>query len=56
MKDFVEQIPIKFGDFHVIKMNLVQSVLSTSASKYWWKFVYRPIFKGQISVDRYIGW
>jgi len=26
MKNFVEQIPIKFGGFCVIKMNLVQTV------------------------------
>jgi len=27
MKNFVEQISIKFGDFYLIKMNLAQTVL-----------------------------
>jgi len=27
MKNFIKQIPIKFGGFYVIKMNLVQTVL-----------------------------
>jgi len=27
MKNFVEQISIKFGSFYLIKMNLVQTVL-----------------------------
>jgi len=27
MKNFVEQISIKFGGFYIIKMNLVQTVL-----------------------------
>jgi len=45
MKNFVEQILIKFGSFHVIKMDLVPTVLSTSTPKYRWKFVYQPIFK-----------
>jgi len=27
IKNFIEQIPTKFGDFYVIKMNLVQIVL-----------------------------
>jgi len=31
---FVEQISIKFGGFCFIKMNLVQTVLSTNAPKY----------------------
>jgi len=34
MKNFIEQIPIKFGGFYVIKLNLVQIVLSTSTPKY----------------------
>jgi len=34
MKNFVEQISIKFGDFYVIKVNLVQIVMSTSPPKY----------------------
>jgi len=34
MKKFVEKIPIKFGGFNVIKMNLVQTLLSTSIPKY----------------------
>jgi len=34
MENFVEQISIKFGDFYLIKMNLVQTVLYiTSAPK-----------------------
>jgi len=45
MKNFVEQISIKFIGFYVIKMNLVQSVLSTRTPKYRCKFVHRPIFK-----------
>jgi len=28
MKNFVEQIPIKFGGFYLIKLNLVQILLS----------------------------
>jgi len=51
MKNFIEQIPIKYGGIYVIKMNLVQTVLSTSTLKYRWEFVQRPI----ISVDPYIG-
>jgi len=45
MKNFVEQIPINFGGFNVIKMNLVQIVLSTSTLKYRWIFIYGSIFK-----------
>jgi len=45
VKNFVEQISIKFEGFYLIKMNLVQTVLQTSTPKYRWKFVYRPIFK-----------
>jgi len=45
MKNFIEQIPIKCESFNVIKMNLVQTMLSTNTTKYWWKFVYWPIFK-----------
>jgi len=59
MKNFVEQIPIKFRSFNVIKMNLVQIVLSTNTkilveiriSADIQKVKHRPI----ISVDRYIG-
>jgi len=29
-KKFVKQIPMKSGDFYVIKMNMIQVVLSTS--------------------------
>jgi len=36
MKNLVEQIPIKFKGFYVIKMNLVQTVLSRSTPKYRW--------------------
>jgi len=37
MKNFVQQILIKFEEFYVpvIKMNLVQTVLSKSTPKYW---------------------
>jgi len=35
MKDFVEQISKKFGSFHLIKNNLVQTGLKTSTPKYW---------------------
>jgi len=42
----LEQISIKLEGFNVIKMNLVQTVLSTDSPKYRWKFVYRLIFKG----------
>jgi len=34
MKNFVEKIPKKIVGFYVIKMNLVQVVLSTSTQKY----------------------
>jgi len=34
VKSFVNQISLKFRNFHLIKMNLVQIVLQTSASKY----------------------
>jgi len=50
-KNFSEQISMKSGCFYVIKMNLVQIVLSTNTPKYRWKLVYRLI----ISVDRCIG-
>jgi len=43
MKNFVEQISMKFGDFYAIEMNLVQIVLPTSTTKYRWEFVYRLI-------------
>jgi len=43
MKNFVEQISLKFRGFGLINMNLVQTVLCTP--KYLWKFIYRPMFK-----------
>jgi len=60
MKNFVEQISIKFGGFYSIKMNLyklccrhvtkilVEIHISTDIQK----VKYRPI----MSVGRYIGW
>jgi len=35
IKNFDEQISIKFGEFYLIKMNLVQTVLQTSTLKCW---------------------
>jgi len=34
MKNFIEQISIIFGGFHLIKMNFVQTGLKKSTSKY----------------------
>jgi len=46
MKNFVEQVPKNRRFLRIVlKMNLVQIVLSTSTPNYRWKFVYRPIFK-----------
>jgi len=55
MTNFVEQIPIKFGGFYVIKMNLVQTVLSANTLKYLSKFVYRPILK-RSNIGELIYW
>jgi len=44
MKNVVEPISIKFRGFHVIKMNLVQIMLSTSMPNCRWQFVYQTIF------------
>jgi len=50
MNIFFEEISIKFGGFYVIKMNTVYDTNCAvdSTPKYWWKFVYRPIFKRPI--------
>jgi len=44
MKNFIEQILIKFGSFYVIKMNFVQTMPSTSIINIGGNS-YRPIFK-----------
>jgi len=51
MKNFVQQISIKFAGFYLNRMNLVQTVLQTITPKYRWKFVYRPIIK-RSNIDR----
>jgi len=44
MKNFIKQIPIKFGGFYVIKMNMVQTALSVDKHT-------KISVKGQISAD-----
>jgi len=46
MKNFVEPISVKFGGFYLINMNLVQSVLQTSTSKFRWNSYIGRYLKG----------
>jgi len=59
MKNFVEQISIKFGSLYLIKINLVQTVRCRYAHQNIGKHICGNSYigrysKGQISVDRYM--
>jgi len=52
---FVKQISIKFEGFYVIKMNMVQTVLSTSTPNIGGNSCIGRYSRDQIVADRYIG-